>query len=76
VPKLSGIITLQKAYALTRRDDPEFREFAIVDLPYEGANPAAHDGFEQSHAFQISQVDAAPLLTLVCSTEVVRPMPS
>jgi hypothetical protein len=45
-------------------------EFAIIGLPHDGANPAAHNGLEQPHAFQVGYVYAAPVLTLACSTEV------
>jgi hypothetical protein len=44
----------------------------MVDLPHYGLDVTTHDGLEQSHTLEISQVDCAPMLNLVRCADAMR----
>ena len=71
-PKLAVIIALDEAYAFRPWDYSELVEPSI-DMPHDGANVAPRYRLEQAHALEVGQVDAAPMLTLAGSTDVIGP---
>jgi hypothetical protein len=56
--------------AACARDDAQLVEPTVVVLPRYGRDAPSHDGLEQSHTLEVSQIDAAPMLAFARS--VVR----
>jgi hypothetical protein len=71
-PKLAVSIALDEAYAFRPWDYSKLVD-PSVDIPYDGANVAPRYRLEQTHALQFGQIDAAPMLNLACSTDVIGP---
>jgi hypothetical protein len=70
--ELALVIALDELDASCARDDAQLVEPAVVPLPRYGPDAATHDRLEQSHAPEVGQIDAAPMLAFARSAEVMR----
>src|SRR5262249_36472708 len=70
--ELALLISLDELDASRPRDDAQLVEPAMVVLPCDGPDAVTHDRLEQSHASELSQIDAAPMLAFARSAEVRR----
>ena len=66
------VIALDELDASCTRDDAQLVEPAVVVHPCYGPDAVTHDGLEQSHPLEVSQIDAAPMLAFARSAEVMR----
>jgi hypothetical protein len=64
--KLALVIPFDEPNTCGARNDAQLVEPALVVLPGYGPDATIHDRFEQSHTPEISQIDCAPMLNLVC----------
>jgi hypothetical protein len=70
--ELALVIALDELDPFCARNNAQPVEPTLVVLLDHGPDPTTHDRFEQSHMLEISQVDCAPMLNLICRTEMMR----
>jgi hypothetical protein len=64
--ELALVIPFDEPDASRTRNDAQYVKPTVVVLPGYSLDPTIHDRSEQSHTPEISQVDCAPMLNLVC----------
>jgi hypothetical protein len=70
--KLALVVALDELDASCAQDDAQLVEPTVVVLPRYGPDATIHDGPEQSHTLEVSQIDAAPMLAFAGRAEVRR----
>jgi len=60
--KLALVVVFDEPDAARARDDAQLVESTVIVLPSYAPDPTIHYRLEQSHALEIGQIDAAPML--------------